>query len=101
MLTVGELSAAHFGVLFHLTVPVGPDGATETYTGEVVRVQHNSPGPSLDYTGQLQPAETLIVLGSWGGTLPPNHPIARAADTTSGYPAGAGSAEPQHIETEG
>lgn len=99
MLTVGELSAAHFGVPLTLQAPVGIDGGTETYEGELVRVLHLAPGP--DYAGQPRPAETLLVLGSWQGTLPPNHPIARTADTTSGYPAGAGSAEPQHIETEG
>lgn len=62
-MTVGELGAAHLG----LVVDAGD------VVGVLVRVQHDS--PTTDIYEQPVPARTLLVLDSWSGALDPTHPI--------------------------
>lgn len=72
-LTVGDLCAAHLGQTLTITVPAGLGGALETYTDALTRVQHDGPHPRPD--GIDQPAQTLVVIGSWSGPLDPTHPV--------------------------
>ncbi|WP_346007301.1 hypothetical protein [Janibacter terrae] len=73
IITVGELCATHLGQTLTITAPVGLNGATETFTDTLARVQHD--GPHDPPEGDRTPARTLVAVGSWSGPLDPTHPV--------------------------
>lgn len=73
-MTVGDLSATHFGAEITLT----PPGEEHALSGALVRVQHNA--PTIDSAGSVVPAVTLVATEAWAGQLDPTHPVEVGSD---------------------